>query len=47
MAATRVSVDRQSGVLEGEIVGPDGDILGLIDMQCEHRREGEGPRPRF
>jgi hypothetical protein len=47
MAATRVSVDRQSGVLEGEIVGPDGDILGLIDMQCEPRREGEGPRPRF
>jgi hypothetical protein len=47
MAATRLSVDRQSGVLEGEIVGPGGDVLGLIDMQCEPRREGEGPRPRF
>lgn len=46
-AATRLSVDRQTGVLEGEIVGPAGEILGLIDMQCEPKRHGEGPAPRF
>ena len=47
MAATRFSIDRQTGQLEGEIVGPAGDVLGLMDMQCEPKREGEGPAPRF
>ena len=47
MAAVRVSVDRQTGVLEGEIVGAGGDVLGLMDMQCEPKKEGEGPAPRF
>lgn len=47
MAATRFSIDRQTGQLEGEIVGPAGEVLGLMDMQCEPKREGEGPAPRF
>lgn len=47
MAATRVAIDRQSGRLEGDVVGPAGEVLGLIDMQCEPRREGEGPAPKF
>jgi len=47
LAATRFSIDRQTGHLEGEIVGPAGEALGLMDMQCVPRKEGEGPAPRF
>ena len=47
LAAARISIDRQSGHLEGEIVGPGGEAIGLIDMQCEPKRAGEGPAPRF
>jgi hypothetical protein len=47
MTATRFSIDRQTGQLEGEIVGPAGEVLGLMDMQCEPKRDGEGPPPRF
>ena len=47
MAVTRFSIDRQTGQLEGEIVGPGGEVLGLMDMQCEPKRQGEGPAPRF
>ena len=46
-AVTRFSIDRQTGQLEGEIVGPAGEVLGLMDMQCEPKRQGEGPAPRF
>ncbi len=47
MAAARISVDRQTGHLEGEIVGPAGEAMGLIDMHCEPKKEGQGPAPRF
>lgn len=47
LTAARFAVDRQTGVLEGDIVGPAGEVLGLIDMQCEPKRHGEGPAPRF
>lgn len=47
MTAARFSIDRQTGQLEGEIVGPAGEVLGLMDMQCEPKRQGEGPAPRF
>jgi hypothetical protein len=47
MTAARFAIDRQSGVLEGEIVGPAGEVLGLIDMQCEPKRNDDAPAPRF
>lgn len=47
LAATRVAIDRQTGELEGEMVGPDGEVLGRMDMSCEPRKDGEGPAPRF
>ena len=47
LAATRISIDRQTGRLEGEILGPAGEAMGLMDMQCEPRKEGQGPAPRF
>jgi hypothetical protein len=47
LAATRVAIDRQTGDLEGEMVGPEGEVLGRMDMTCEPRKDGEGPAPRF
>lgn len=47
MTAARFAIDRRSGVLEGEIVGPAGEVLGLIDMQCDPRRPEDAPAPRF
>lgn len=47
MTAARFAIDRQSGVLEGEIVGPAGEVLGLIDMQCDPKRNEDAPAPRF
>ena len=47
MTAARLAIDRRSGVLEGEIVGPAGEVLGLIDMQCEAKRSEDAPAPRF
>jgi len=47
LAATRVSIDRQTGELEGEMVGPEGEVLGRMDMTCTPKKEGEGPAPRF
>lgn len=47
MTAARFAIDRQSGVLEGEIVGPGGEVLGLVNMQCEPKRDEDAPAPRF
>jgi hypothetical protein len=47
LSAVRFSVDRQTGALEGDIVGPAGETLGLIDMQCTPRRDADLPAPRF
>jgi len=47
LAATRVSIDRQTGELEGEMVGPEGEVLGRMDMTCTPKKDGEGPAPRF
>ncbi|MFN9745878.1 MAG: hypothetical protein ACK57B_09575 [Betaproteobacteria bacterium] len=47
MAATRFAIDRRSGQLEGEVVGPAGEVLGLVDMQCEAKRNEDAPAPRF
>ncbi|MDO9075002.1 MAG: hypothetical protein Q7U73_17230 [Rubrivivax sp.] len=47
MSAARFAINRQSGVLEGEIVGAAGEVLGLIDMQCEPKRNEDAPAPRF
>jgi hypothetical protein len=47
LAATRVSIDRQTGDLEGEMVGPEGEVLGRMDMTCTPKKDGEGPAPRF
>jgi hypothetical protein len=47
LQATRVSIDRQTGELEGEMVSGEGEVLGRMDMSCEPRKDGDGPAPRF
>jgi hypothetical protein len=47
LVGTRVSIDRQTGELEGEMVAAGGDVLGRIAMTCTPRKDGEGPAPRF
>jgi len=47
LQATRVSIDRQTGELEGEMVSSEGEVLGRMDMSCEPRKDGDGPAPRF
>jgi hypothetical protein len=47
MAGTRISIDRQTGELEGEMVAPGGEVLGRIAMTCTPKKDGEGPAPRF
>lgn len=43
----RFAIDRQTGQLEGDLVGPGGEVLGLLDMQCEPKKDGQAPAPRF
>ena len=47
MVGARFAIDRQTGQLEGDLVGPDGEVLGLLDMQCEPKKDGQAPAPRF
>lgn len=47
MMGARFAIDRQTGVLEGDLVGPAGEVLGLLEMQCEPKKDGQGPAPRF
>lgn len=47
MMGARFAIDRQTGALEGDLVGPGGEVLGLLDMQCEPKKDGHGPAPRF
>ncbi len=47
LMGARFAIDRQTGVLEGDLVGPAGEVLGLLEMQCEPKKDGQGPAPRF
>jgi hypothetical protein len=47
MMGARFAIDRQSGALEGDLVGPGGEVIGLLEMQCEPKKDGQGPAPRF
>lgn len=47
LAETRLSIDRQSGELRGELLNADGDVLGNLKMQCEPKSPEDMPAPRF
>ena len=45
--AIRMSVDRQSAVLEGELRDGAGDIIGRIAMRCTPGNNDTVPEPKF
>lgn len=47
LRTTRLSIDRNSGALEGEMVDANNAVLGRLAMTCEPLREQDAPRPRF
>lgn len=47
LAETRLTIDRQSAELRGELLNADGDTLGQLRMQCEPRAPEDLPPPRF
>ncbi|MET0332840.1 MAG: hypothetical protein ABW190_01100 [Rhizobacter sp.] len=44
---TRWSVDRNTAVLEGDMMGLNNDELGTIRMNCEPRKHEDMPAPKF
>lgn len=47
LATIRLSIDRQSGELEGELLDHDDKLLGNLEMECEPQSMDEVPEPRF
>jgi hypothetical protein len=47
LATIRLSVDRQSAELEGELLDFNDDLLGTIEMACTPLKPDEMPEPRF
>ena len=47
LATIRLSIDRQSGDLEGELLDHDDISLGTLAMECEPQSMDEVPEPRF
>jgi len=47
LATIRLSIDRQSGELEGELLDHNEDSLGTVAMECEPQSMDEIPEPRF
>lgn len=47
VAETRLSIDRQTAELQGELLNPDGDLLGNLRMDCRPVKPDELPAPKF
>lgn len=47
LATIRLSVDRQTGALEGEMLDFNDDSLGDIEMDCKPTKMDEAPEPKF
>ncbi|RZI79968.1 MAG: hypothetical protein EOP38_23945 [Rubrivivax sp.] len=47
LATIRLSIDRQSGELEGELLDHDEDSLGTMAMAREPQSMDDAPEPRF
>ena len=47
LATIRLSIDRQSGELEGELLDHNDTSLGTLAMACEPQSMDEVPEPRF
>lgn len=47
LATIRLSIDRQSGDLEGEILNAEDQALGSLTLACEPKTLDDMPQPRF
>lgn len=47
LSLTRLSVDRQTGKLDGELLNVAGRVLGKIQMDCTPQSMDEVPQPKF
>ena len=47
LATIRLSVDRQTGELEGELLDFNDDSLGTIEMDCKPYTADDMPEPKF
>lgn len=47
LATTRLSVDRQTAALEGEMLNVEGEVLGSIKMTCDPKGMEDVPAPKF
>lgn len=47
LALTRISVDRQSAALEGEMLNIAGQVLGRLAMTCAPQSMDDVPAPKF
>jgi hypothetical protein len=47
LATTRISIDRQTGGLEGEMLNIEGNVLGKLTMQCTPQSMDDVPAPKF
>ena len=47
LALTRLSIDRQTGGLDGELLNIEGNVLGKLKMQCTPQSMDEVPAPKF
>jgi hypothetical protein len=47
LATTRLSVDRQTAALEGEMLNVEGEVLGNLRMECVPKSMDDAPAPKF
>ncbi|MDZ7855649.1 hypothetical protein [Sphaerotilus sp.] len=47
LAETRLSIDRQTAVLQGELLNAEGDLLGNLRMDCQPVSPDDLPAPKF
>jgi hypothetical protein len=47
LSLTRLSIDRQTGALEGDLLNIAGDVLGRIRMACTPQSVDDIPAPKF
>ena len=47
VTTVRLSIDRQSGAMSGEMLNPEAEILATLSMACNPVSEEELPAPKF
>lgn len=47
LVTTRLSIDRQTADLEGEMLGARDELLARLKMRCEPTTEADAPAPKF